>query len=52
MTKHPFEVRDACLSNGTATMPTIAVDKEVLFKALGKDYTTEEFDELCFEYGK
>ena len=33
-------------------MPTITVDKVPFFKALGKDYTTEEFDELCFEYGR
>ncbi|KAH0541342.1 hypothetical protein FGG08_004180 [Glutinoglossum americanum] len=32
-------------------MPTIAVDKAGLFKALGQDYTTDEFDELCFEFG-
>ena len=32
-------------------MPTISVDKAALFKALGKNYTTEEFDELCFEFG-
>ena len=32
-------------------MPTIAVDKYALFKALGRQYTTEEFDELCFEFG-
>lgn len=32
-------------------MPTIAVDKEDLFKYLGKNYTTEEFDELCFDFG-
>ncbi|MCJ1430503.1 phenylalanine--tRNA ligase subunit beta, partial [Sticta canariensis] len=32
-------------------MPTIAVDKVALFKALGQEYTTEEFDELCFEFG-
>ncbi|KAF8543977.1 hypothetical protein BDD12DRAFT_725165 [Trichophaea hybrida] len=32
-------------------MPTIAVDKYALFKALGREYTTEEFDELCFEFG-
>jgi phenylalanyl-tRNA synthetase beta chain len=32
-------------------MPTIAVDKAALFKVLGRDYTTEEFDELCFEFG-
>lgn len=32
-------------------MPTIAVDKEDLYRSLGKSYTTEEFDELCFEFG-
>lgn len=32
-------------------MPTISVDKEVFIKSLGKDYTNEEFDELCFEFG-
>ena len=32
-------------------MPTIAVDKGGLFKALGKEYATDEFDELCFEFG-
>jgi phenylalanyl-tRNA synthetase beta chain len=32
-------------------MPTITVDKAALFKALGRNYTTEEFDELCFDFG-
>lgn len=32
-------------------MPTITVDKAALFKALGRDYTTDEFDELCFDFG-
>ena len=32
-------------------MPTITVDKAGLFEALGQTYTTEEFDELCFEFG-
>lgn len=32
-------------------MPTIGVDKAELFKELGREYTTEEFDELCFEFG-
>lgn len=32
-------------------MPTIAVDKAALFKELGREYTTDEFDELCFEFG-
>ncbi|KAI9758360.1 MAG: hypothetical protein M4579_003099 [Chaenotheca gracillima] len=32
-------------------MPTVAVDKAGLFSALGREYTNEEFDELCFEFG-
>ncbi|KAL4779677.1 hypothetical protein BJX76DRAFT_340076 [Aspergillus varians] len=32
-------------------MPTISVDKAALFKELGREFTTEEFDELCFEFG-
>ncbi|TPX48849.1 phenylalanine---tRNA ligase [Synchytrium endobioticum] len=32
-------------------MPTVNVDKECLFKALGKSFTTKEFEELCFEFG-
>ncbi|CAK8683646.1 unnamed protein product [Clavelina lepadiformis] len=32
-------------------MPTISVNREQLFKCLGKTYTEEEFDALCFDYG-
>ena len=32
-------------------MPTISINRDDLFKNLGKVYTEEEFDELCFEYG-
>lgn len=32
-------------------MPTVSVDKAALFKALGQEYTTDEFDELCFDFG-
>ena len=32
-------------------MPTLAVEKDVLFESLGHTYTDEEFDELCFEFG-
>lgn len=32
-------------------MPTVAVDKQDLFDLLGKNYTTKEFDELCFQFG-
>ncbi|KAJ9090263.1 phenylalanine--tRNA ligase subunit beta [Entomophthora muscae] len=32
-------------------MPTVNVDKEELYAILGKEYTTDEFRELCFEFG-
>ena len=32
-------------------MPTVSVDKELLFRGLGSHYTAEEFDELCFQFG-
>ena len=32
-------------------MPTIIVNREALFKALGQSFTDEEFDNLCFEFG-
>ncbi|CAO1615438.1 unnamed protein product [Parajaminaea phylloscopi] len=32
-------------------MPTVSVDKENFFASLGKTYTTQEFDELCFQFG-
>ena len=32
-------------------MPTISVDKAALFEALGRSYTTEEFENLCFDFG-
>jgi hypothetical protein len=32
-------------------MPVVTVDKAALYKELGREYTTEEFDELCFEFG-
>jgi len=32
-------------------MPTLSVEKEVLFQHLGRSYTDEAFDELCFEFG-
>jgi phenylalanyl-tRNA synthetase beta chain len=30
-------------------MPTVNVARDRLFEALGKKFTDEEFDELCFE---
>ena len=32
-------------------MPTLAVEKDVLFNHLGRSFSDEEFDELCFEFG-
>lgn len=32
-------------------MPTVSVDKALLFEGLGREYTNEEFDELCFQFG-
>ncbi|PPQ83290.1 LOW QUALITY PROTEIN: hypothetical protein CVT25_004029 [Psilocybe cyanescens] len=32
-------------------MPTVSVDKTDLWARLGREYTTEEFDKLCFDYG-
>lgn len=32
-------------------MPTFAVDKQDLWDRLGRSYTTEEFDKLCFDFG-
>mmetsp|Transcript_14929 Transcript_14929/g.24696 ORF Transcript_14929/g.24696 Transcript_14929/m.24696 type:complete len:637 (+) Transcript_14929:49-1959(+) len=32
-------------------MPTVGVEKDLLFATLGRTYTDVEFDELCFEFG-
>lgn len=32
-------------------MPTIPCDKADLYALLGREYTTKEFDELCFDFG-
>ncbi|XP_041420067.1 phenylalanine--tRNA ligase beta subunit [Xenopus laevis] len=32
-------------------MPTVSVKRDLLYDALGRTYTDEEFDELCFEFG-
>ena len=32
-------------------MPTIAVERDLLFRALGQTFTDKEFDELCFDFG-
>eukprot|EP01018_Ginkgo_biloba_P034120 Gb_05062 [translate_table: standard] len=32
-------------------MPTVSVGRDRLFEALGKSYSQEEFEELCFDFG-
>lgn len=32
-------------------MPTVGIERELLFRALGQRYTEEQFDQLCFDYG-
>ncbi|XP_043286852.1 phenylalanine--tRNA ligase beta subunit [Venturia canescens] len=32
-------------------MPTVGVKRDLLFKALGKTYSDDEFQSLCFEFG-
>lgn len=32
-------------------MPTLSVEKDVLYAHMGRTYTDEAFDELCFEFG-
>uniref|UniRef100_A0A182WVZ0 Phenylalanine--tRNA ligase beta subunit n=1 Tax=Anopheles quadriannulatus TaxID=34691 RepID=A0A182WVZ0_ANOQN len=32
-------------------MPTVGVKRDLLFKALGKTYTDDEFQKFCFEFG-
>ncbi|EJK60932.1 hypothetical protein THAOC_18650 [Thalassiosira oceanica] len=32
-------------------MPTVSVGRDALFAHLGRTYTDDEFDELCFEFG-
>ncbi|KAK9762698.1 phenylalanine--tRNA ligase subunit beta [Basidiobolus ranarum] len=32
-------------------MPTVNVDKEIFYEILGKQYSTDEFRELCFDFG-
>ena len=32
-------------------MPTINIDRDILFTELGKTFSKEEFEEVCFEFG-
>ncbi|GER27343.1 phenylalanine--tRNA ligase beta subunit [Striga asiatica] len=33
------------------TMPTVSLGRDRLFEALGRTYTEEEFEDLCFKFG-
>ena len=41
----------ACTQHAHAGMPTVGVERDELFKCLGKTYTEEEFEVLCFDFG-
>jgi len=32
-------------------MPTVSLSRDELFEAIGKPFTDEEFEDLCFEFG-
>ncbi|RXG71672.1 Phenylalanine--tRNA ligase beta subunit [Armadillidium vulgare] len=32
-------------------MPIVSINRDLLYQNLGKSYTDEEFDELCFQFG-
>ena len=38
-------------STQQCTMPTVSVEKDILYTHMGRTYTDEGFDELCFEFG-
>lgn len=40
-----------CVCVCVKRMPTVTVVRDRMFSELGRSYTDEEFDELCFEYG-
>ncbi|PNY07083.1 putative phenylalanine-tRNA ligase beta subunit-like protein, partial [Trifolium pratense] len=44
-------IATAYLDDQNNTMPTIGVGRDLLFAALGKTYTQEEFEDLCFDFG-
>ncbi|KAG6740608.1 hypothetical protein POTOM_056063 [Populus tomentosa] len=37
--------------SSSSSMPTVSVGRDRLFAALGKSYTQEEFEDLCFKFG-
>ena len=32
-------------------MPTVSCNRNYLFKLIGREFTKEEFENICFEYG-
>ncbi|KAJ7379692.1 hypothetical protein OS493_014096 [Desmophyllum pertusum] len=32
-------------------MPTVDINRDLFIKAIGREYTDEEFEELCFDFG-
>ncbi|KAF5837593.1 Phenylalanyl-tRNA synthetase beta chain, partial [Dunaliella salina] len=47
-----FSVGAACLhTSPAAAMPTVSVVRDQLFDKLGRSFTGDEFQDLCFEYG-
>ncbi|KAK7347391.1 hypothetical protein VNO80_21921 [Phaseolus coccineus] len=51
--EHPF-LRRGCtqsLRYQNGAMPTVSVGRDRLFAAVGRTYTQEEFEDLCFSFG-
>ena len=46
-----FRSRSPPSQTRSRRQPTVNLNRDRLFAALGKTYTEEEFDELCFEFG-
>ncbi|WVZ09360.1 hypothetical protein V8G54_013890, partial [Vigna mungo] len=49
-----FFLRRGCshsLRDQNGAMPTVSVGRDRLFAALGRTYTQEEFEDLCFRFG-
>jgi hypothetical protein len=49
---HSLPPAARCLhTSPAASMPTVSVVRDRLFEKLGRSYTDDEFQDLCFEYG-
>ncbi|KAK7265058.1 hypothetical protein RJT34_32674 [Clitoria ternatea] len=51
MCKPGFSVVVPHTETKSSTMPTVSVGRDRLFAALGKSYTQDEFEDLCFSFG-